>query len=240
MIEQFSLTRTHDLDALKSAFRKNGRVEIRNFLGTGQAEMLRIHLQQRADWTLVMNAGTGVYELPRSGYEQLSIDQRRELDNRVVDAARRGFQYRYESIRVPDDEAARQQLDTIVNRFACFMSSRTALDFLGAITGGNDVTFADGQATAYSTGHFLTSHDDDVAGKGRKAAYVLGLSPDWLAEWGGLLMFHGPDGNIEEGFVPAMGALRLFAVPCIHSVSYVTPFAPEPRLAITGWLRSHR
>ena len=42
-------------------------------------------------------------------------------------------------------------------------------------------------------------------------------------------MFHGDDGNIEEAFAPAMGALRLFAVPKLHSVSYVTPFAPEPR-----------
>jgi SM-20-related protein len=39
--------------------------------------------------------------------------------------------------------------------------------------------------------------------------------------------------------VHAMGALRLFAVPKLHSVSYVTPFAPEPRLSVTGWLRSH-
>ncbi len=58
------------------------------------------------------------------------------------------------------------------------------------------------------------------------------------AEWGGLLMFHGNDGNIEEAFTPAMGALRIFAVPALHSVSYVTPLAPEPRLSITGWLRS--
>lgn len=238
MTEEFSLALTHDMNLLKSAFQTNGRVDIRDFLGAGEAETLRVHLQERSDWTLVMNAGTGVYEIPRSGMAQLSQEQLDELDSRVIDAARRGFQYRYESVRVPDEDAERHKRDTLLDRFVRFMSSDTVLDFLAAISGLEGVAFADGQATAYSTGHFLTSHDDNVEGKGRKAAYVLGLSPDWRAEWGGLLMFHGNDGNIQEAFVPAMGALRLFAVPCVHSVSYVTPFAPEPRLAVTGWLRS--
>ena len=240
MTEEFSLALTHDIALLKNAFQTNGRVDIRNFLGAGEAKTLRVHLQERADWTLVMNAGTGVYEVPRSGMAQLSQKQRDELDSRVIDAAQFGFQYRYESVRVPDEDADRQKRDTLLDRFTCFMSSDTVLNFLAEITGAKDLAFADGQATAYSTGHFLTSHDDDVEGKGRRAAYVLGLSPDWRAEWGGLLMFHGNDGNIQEAFVPAMAALRLFTVPCVHSVSYVTPFAPQPRLAVTGWLRSHR
>lgn len=234
----FSLSQLIDVEAFARAFRLNGRVEIYDFLGAGEAEKLRTHLLERDDWTLVLNAGEQVYEIPRSEFKHLSETQRNELERRVMSAARGGFQYRYESIRVADDDSARQSNGTILDQFIRFMSSKTVLELLAHIIDRQDVDFADGQATAYSPGHFLTSHDDDVTGKMRHAAYVLGLAPQWRAEWGGLLMFHGEDGNIAEAFTPAMDALRLFSVPMLHSVSYVTPMAPEPRLSITGWLRS--
>lgn len=238
MSNDFSLAQTIDVDSLKSTYLARGRVEIRDFLAPGQAEQLRKHLVGRNDWMLVLNTENDVYEIPRQAFAQLTDDQKLELDSRVIAAARKGFQYRYESVRVPDDPERRQARDSYLDRFILFMSSPPVLDLIAAITGCSDLNFADGQATAYSPGHFLTAHDDDVAGKRRRAAYVFGLAPQWRAEWGGLLMFHGDDGNIDEAFVPAMGALRLFSVPCQHSVSYVAPLAPEPRLSVTGWFRA--
>lgn len=235
----FSLSPSIDFESVAHAFRLHGRVEILNFIGAGEVELLRNHLLQRSDWTLVLNAEDKIYEIPRDEFRKLGEHQRNELEQKVMNAARHGFQYRYESIRVADDSSARQNNDTVLDRFVEFMSSTQVLDILGRIINRHDVDFADGQATAYSPGHFLTCHDDDVAGKGRLAAYVFGLTPHWRPEWGGLLMFHGADGNISEAFAPAMGALRLFSVPALHSVSYVTPMAPEPRLSITGWLRTH-
>jgi SM-20-related protein len=239
MSADFDIPQAFDIDRIKAIFRATGRVEIRGFLVPDQAEKLRASLLQRDDWALVLNAGDHVYEIERRRLAEMTAPQLAELDKRVIEAGRQGFQYRYESIRVSDDDFARIERDSLLDRFVRFMSSRPVLDFLSEITDNHLPEFADGQATAYAPGHFLTSHDDDIAGKGRHAAYVLGLAPVWRAEWGGLLMFHGDDGNIEEAFVPAMGALRLFSVPQLHSVSYVTPFAPEPRLSVTGWLRSH-
>jgi Rps23 Pro-64 3,4-dihydroxylase Tpa1-like proline 4-hydroxylase len=186
---------------------------------------------------LVLNAGPKVYEIPRRQFLAMDEEQLRKLDALIAAEARHGFQYRYEAIRVPDDAGTRGQLPDLLARFVEFLSSPPVITFLRAVTGGAGIDFADGQATSYSPGHFLTLHDDDVAGKNRQAAYVFGLTANWRAEYGGLLMFHAADGNIEEAFTPAMGALRLFAVPAPHSVSYVTPFAPEPRLSVTGWLR---
>lgn len=239
MSTDFDISQDIDIYRIRDIFREKGRVEIPGFLAPGQSEKLRASLLERSDWTLVLNAGETVYEIEHNRLAEMTEQQHIELEKRVNDAGRQGFQYRYKAIRTPDDYAERLLRDALLDRFVCFMSSRPVLDFISEITDNHCLEFADGQATAYSPGHFLTSHDDDVAGKGRHAAYVLGLAPTWRAEWGGLLMFHGDDGNIEEAFVPAMGALRLFAVPKLHSVSYVTPFAPEPRLSITGWLRSH-
>ncbi|MDO9369258.1 MAG: 2OG-Fe(II) oxygenase family protein [Sphingopyxis sp.] len=225
-----------DWDALKQQFSRRGRVEIAGFLADGQAEALRTHLCARQDWKLVMNAGDKVYELTRAAYAALTEVQRDDLGQLIVRAGRDGFQYRYEAIRAPDGGDA--DAPDPLPGFIAFLSSPAVLERLNHVLGSGTAGFADGQATSYGDGHFLTCHDDDVAGKRRQAAYVYSLTPGWRPEWGGLLMFHGSDGNIEEAFAPQMGALRLFSVPQRHSVSYVTPVAPEPRVSITGWLRA--
>ncbi|MBL8649217.1 MAG: 2OG-Fe(II) oxygenase [Sphingopyxis sp.] len=236
MMLEFCLSDRIDWDALKRQFAARGRVEIAELLADGQAAALRAHLLARHDWKLVMNAGDKVYELTRDAHAALDAGQRRDLDRLIVAAGRDGFQYRYEAIRAPDGGDAAS--DDPIARFIAFLSSPAVLERLGHVLGHARSRFADGQATSYGDGHFLTCHDDDVAGKNRQAAYVYSLAPAWRAEWGGLLMFHRGDGNIDEAFAPRMGALRLFAVPQRHSVSYVTPFAPEARLSITGWLRA--
>jgi len=232
----FALSDRIDWDGIARRFADHGRIEIPCLLADGQAEALRAHLADRADWTLVMNAGAKVYEMTREAWATLDAAQRAELDRRIIAAGRDGFQYRYEAIRTADGGDATSP--DPVARFVAFLSSPAVLDAIGGAMGMNGLAFADGQATRYGEGDFLTCHDDDVDGKHRRAAYVFSLAPRWRAEWGGLLMFHGADGNIGEAFVPQMGTLRLFAVPQPHSVSYVTPLAPEARLSITGWLRA--
>lgn len=60
---------------------------------------------------------------------------------------------------------------------------------------------------------------------------------EWRPDFGGYLLFLNEDGDIEQGFRPRFNALNLFAVPQKHCVSYVPPFAPMGRFAITGWFR---
>ncbi|HEX5536856.1 MAG TPA: 2OG-Fe(II) oxygenase family protein [Sphingobium sp.] len=40
--------------------------------------------------------------------------------------------------------------------------------------------------------------------------------------------------------MPRFNALSLFRVPQRHHVGCVAPFAPKPRISITGWLRTER
>ena len=93
------------------------------------------------------------------------------------------------------------------------MSQEATLNMLRKIVGDDAVAMADAQATAYAPGDFLTGHDDGVAGKNRVAAYVLGLTPAWRCEWGGLLLFHGVQGDAAEAWVPHFNTLNIFAVP---------------------------
>ncbi|HWH17930.1 MAG TPA: 2OG-Fe(II) oxygenase family protein [Allosphingosinicella sp.] len=213
-------------------------MQIRPFLTEKSAERLLRHLRAREDWRLLVNQGEKLFELDRPAQQALTAAARQKLEAAIHKAAREQFQFCFETIRVPDDPGEREGDPTPLAEFARFMSSPEVLEPLRRITGCGSIGFADAQATAYGPGHFLTGHDDNVTGKNRHAAYVLSLASRWRPEWGGLLMFHRDDGNIEEALTPCFNSLNLFKVPQLHSVSYVAPFVPYRRYAVTGWLRS--
>ena len=234
----FVMNPSLDAKALARRFKADGKLHIPDLLEAGCAESFFQSLRGRDDWALIVNQDANSFDLDRKAQAALSDEQRRALDQAVYAGARYGFQYRYEAIRVPDDEQDRRKLDDDpLVRFASFLSSPPMVGFLRAVTGKKGIDFADAQATAYGPGHFLTAHDDEVVGKQRHAAYVFNLTPVWRVDWGGLLLFHGADGHVTRGFTPSFNALNLFAVPQPHSVSLVAPFAANRRYSVTGWLR---
>jgi Rps23 Pro-64 3,4-dihydroxylase Tpa1-like proline 4-hydroxylase len=112
------------------------------------------------------------------------------------------------------------------------------MDLVRAISGMSDLVKADAQATLYGPNHFLAVHNDEDTSAGRRVAYVLTLcAEDWRPDWGGYLNFYDADGDVVAGYRPRFNALNLFAVPQKHNVSFVPPFAPVARYAITGWFR---
>lgn len=235
---EFKLNPALDTDSLARRFSDIGRLHIPDFLRAQDADRLRRALSSSRGWWLVMNQGEKVFDIDPESRQRLSPQQIVLLDKAVADGARTGFQFRFENIRVPDSAAARSADPSPLSRFAEFMSSEPVLTLMRRITGDPEIAFADAQATAYGAGHLLTAHDDNVAGKNRRAAWVYNLTRDWSVEWGGLLMFHGADGHVAEGWVPRFNALNLFRVPQRHSVSQVASFAPVRRISVTGWLRA--
>jgi Rps23 Pro-64 3,4-dihydroxylase Tpa1-like proline 4-hydroxylase len=227
-----------DRVAARRRYAADGHVQIMPWLTDDSAAALRAHLIARDDWREVINSGDKVFELDRDNQAKLGPEDRKRLDAAVDAGARSGFQHRYESIRVSDDPAERASSATALDAFAAFMSSDPVLEVLRGVTRLKDVNFVDAQATSYRRGDFLTAHHDEVAGKNRRAAYVLGLTPEWRAEWGGLLLFHDSEGDTRRGLVPRFNCLNLFAVPQEHSVSQVASYAGGDRLSVTGWLRA--
>lgn len=225
-----------DVAAAAARFAATGHVRLHPVLAPQAAEALHLEARNRDDWKQVINSGDKVFELDRATRAAMSPDQAHALDVAVIAGARQGFQYRYETLRLPDGNQKAPAPASLLSQLPHWLSQPAQLSLLQAITGHPDIAFADGQATAYSPGDFLTGHDDAVPGKHRRAAYVLGLTPVWRTEWGGLLLFHRPDGLTAVS--PEYNSLDLFAVPQLHSVSQVTASAAYRRYAITGWLRS--
>jgi SM-20-related protein len=214
------------------------RMRIPSFLASSAARDLENELRHSAGWRHVIKGGDDVFETSAAGLAEMADAERRMLEDAIYRAAREGFQFRYDTIRVPDLDAEREAQGTLLARFAQFMTSRETLQFFRDLTGRHDIDFVDAQATRYRPGDFLTRHDDVVAGKNRTHAYVLSLTRDWRPEWGGLLLFNGDDGGIVETMVPQFNTLHVFEIGQPHSVSFVAPYAGGERISVTGWLRT--
>jgi hypothetical protein len=225
-----------DADRVRAEYQARRRVRIGPFMAEDGLRALHGHLVARDDWRSLFIGKEGIVELDRESRRRLGAEEANALDDQIHARACLGFQYRYEGVRIPDaDEATGGDG---LDRFASFMASPALLGFLAAVLGRDDIAFGEGQATAYAPGDFLTCHDDGVDGRDRLAAFVLGMTPQWRPEWGGLLLFHEDDDAAVHGHVPRFNTLDLFAVPQRHSVSYVNRSAPGRRLALTGWIRS--
>lgn len=233
-----SLTETQQAE-FADRYARDGLVRIPGVLANDHADQLYGELRERQDWVQVMNSGEGkLFELSRQVRQQLPDQKRSELDEAVYAGARSGFQYRYETIRVPDSKKERESGADSLFALAQSLSTGASLDVLRRITGAPEINYADAQGTAYSPGDFLTGHDDSFEGKNRRAAYVLSLTPVWRLEWGGLLVMHGEGDEPARSYMPGMNLLTLFRVGQMHSVSEVTRAAAYRRYSVTGWLRA--
>jgi Rps23 Pro-64 3,4-dihydroxylase Tpa1-like proline 4-hydroxylase len=224
-------------DVLRPVYQRCQRIHIPAFLSREGAAQLHAHLRDELEWSWAFNRGATSYDLSKIAQEALAPPQRQQIEQAICAGARQGFQYSYDACRVPDDAAVRAADNRLLCRFGDFLNSTPLLDFARALTGAANISFADAQATRYGAGHFLTAHNDAVAGKNRVAAYVLSLTEEWPADWGGQLQFIDNDGHIAEAYVPRFNALNVFSVPQLHAVSVVAPFVSRPRFSITGWLR---
>jgi Rps23 Pro-64 3,4-dihydroxylase Tpa1-like proline 4-hydroxylase len=232
-----SLTDTEQA-ALAQAYARDGIVRIPGALADEFAVGLYNQLRERGDWLQVFNSGEKLFELTRDMRRELPAEKQAELDQAIYASARNGFQYRYETIRVPDSRAERDASTDALFHVAQSLSTEPVLGILRGITGAADINYADAQGTAYSPGDFLTGHDDSFEGKNRRAAYVLSLTPVWRLEWGGLLVMHGEGDAPSRAWMPGMNVLTIFQVGQMHSVSEVTRAAAYRRYSVTGWLRA--
>jgi len=228
-----------DPRALAPAFANLGRAHVPGILNPLDAESLALAIAALPFSRSFTVRGTP-YDLTPEVLAAMPPGRQAELEAAFVAGARAGFQYRFDAWRLSDvverGEAAPAPLAELYD----WLNAGPFLDFVRALTGDDRPAYVDAQATRYGPGDVLTTHDDDVDGKHRLYAYVLNLTADWRAEWGGLLAFPGSDRHLEAAYVPVFNALNIFRVPKPHLVTQVASFAPRARLSVTGWIRERR
>lgn len=239
-IPLFELNPDVDRAAAARRFALEGRVQLRDFLTLPAAQTIQRVLSRETPWGLAWRAGAdGPHGLRRQQAAAMAPVERQQMSAKVAAAMRAGdyaFVYAQYAMLTAVQEEWREHeaLDFLVEH----INAEPLLQLVREVTGIPELIKADAQATLYAPNHFLATHDDSHVAEGWQVAYVMNFcAEDWRPDWGGYLMFYDEDGDAVAGFRPRFNALNMFRVPQKHNVTYVPPFAPVARYAITGWFR---
>ena len=225
-----------DFDAYRIDLAKNTRVQIPDFLQLSAAERLRTCLQHEVPWALAERSDGVSKVIVAADYVAMDEQARTEHLKRAYESAKSQFQFVYESYMMVKAVKDGRDPGLLLHVILDFLNSVDFLSFASWLVKDSRITSTTAQATRYRTGHFLTRHEDKDEHQDRAYAYVINLTKNWRADWGGLLQFENEKGDVTQTFVPHWNSISIFKVPQSHIVSLVSPFASEDRLAITGWL----
>ena len=242
-LEALRLNANLDRARLREDFDRAGRVQVADVLEDAAAQSIVKLMLEQTPWGLSWQAGSdGPHRIAHEELQTFSESRLHAIHQKLSAAMRNGeFAFIYSQYQA--SKAANEGWSATPGheKLAREFNHPAFLDFIRAVTGVSDISWADAQLTHYGPGQFLTVHEDTHASgqDSRAVAYVLNLCPiPWRVDWGGYLNFFSASGDIVQAYRPRFNALNLFKVPALHSVSAVAPQAPEGRLAITGWFYS--
>jgi Rps23 Pro-64 3,4-dihydroxylase Tpa1-like proline 4-hydroxylase len=230
-----------DLAGLAEDFSKRGWVWIRDAFRADVAESIHASLRDEVPWRLSVYDNRRppkerAVKLTMQELQQMGQQNRAALQAEVLRQARDQFQYVYRSFDLLEGYRRGEAPDLFLYRLMQFLAGDVFFDFARRLLGDQEIDRIDGHATCYVAGHFLKDHADESPFEQRRAAYVIGMTRDWEADMGGVLMFLDDNGRVEEAFVPGFNTITVFRVPVRHLVSEVSPWVNGQRLSVTGWL----
>jgi SM-20-related protein len=240
MLPLFDLNPRLDTAALAAEFARASRLQVRDVLTAASADVLADVLARQTPYGVASREpGAAPQSVRAATVRTWPQAQHARLWQSVAAGVGRGdygFIYRqypmldaYQGAWSPG-----HPLDLVLEH----INAAPFLDLVRAITGMPGLIKADAQATLFGPSNFLSVHDDSSsADESRRIAYVLSFARDWRPDWGGYLLFLDDDDDVVAGLKPRFNTLNLFSVPQRHNVSFVAPFAPVGRYAITGWFR---
>ena len=227
-----------DAAALAEQFNQGRRLQIKDILEAPVAERLYQSLVDETPWLTAYREDGQDRMITEKQLRDMGPEKIQAMQQKVWQQARDAFGFMYSCYPLMDERLKTNNSDLFLYKWVEFINSDKGLDFFRQVTGLSSLVRADAQGTWYRKGQFLTPHNDyDPSDTGKRIAYVLNLSRNWRPEWGGFLQFYDDDLNIEAGHMPRFNTISLFETPQNHSVTYVTPFCGNRRLAITGWFR---
>ena len=225
-----------DPPALARDFAARRRLQIHDILNADAAAAVYECLARDVPWNFTYLLDGQEHLLSPQELSAMSREQHVQVGQSILEQARSRFAFGFMSFQMVDSYRRLTHPDLYLSRLLEALASPQFIGFAREVAGDAAINRVDAQATRYTAGHFLTLHDDaHYEGVERRCAYVLNFSRGWRAEWGGTLQFLNGEGDVVETFVPHFNSMSLFAVPTPHIVSYVAPYATQPRLSITGW-----
>lgn len=225
-----------DVGGLKERFAETGRLQICDALHPDSAERLHQCLMQEMPWMLAYNEGKESKYLRKEEMTHMSPQDQGAFMQRIFSSAARGFQFVYLDFPVSGTANIQGQRKFYTHEVLKFLSGSEFQELLRKLTGYKEPLKVDSHATCFQAGHFLTNHNDLVTRDDpRVFAYVVNMTKGWRPDWGAKTEFFDDRGDVVEAFTPMFNTITIFRVPQPHAVTFVPPFCPERRVAMTGW-----
>lgn len=217
-------------DVIHGLFESAKRIQILNIFKPVYADKAYHSLVKEVPWVLRLLHKGKHTEFTNKQYSSFTPQQVAQLQ---ADLSEMDFiYYQFSPLQEASPEETRR---AYIYSALKYIQSEQFISFISKLTGCNFIERVDVRGTCFSSGQFLKQHDDFNPGEHRLYAYVLNLSRDWKAEWGGLLHFLNSDGDVTDTLIPHFNSLSLFATPAPHFVSPIAPYAKGSRYSLTGW-----
>jgi SM-20-related protein len=221
-------------------FAEQRLIRIDNIFKAEEADKIHHCLAKQVPWNIhwydhSREGSAKSCAMTQKSYQQLTNEQRMALHQQVVQSAATGYQYLYNGFDLI--KAHREQIapELYIHNVMAYLASDELFNFIQTVTGDSDINQVDGHATRFIRGHFLKKHVDSSPFEHRRFAYVLGFTPEWQTDWGGLTIFMDEQLKPTCSLLPEFNSLTLFEVPINHCVTQVAGYVPAQRLSITGW-----
>lgn len=233
----FQLNPDLDRKALAARFARDGRVQIRDLLTEETANTVHQILTQ-TPWGLAVNPQGQTRSIRAQELARMPQAERHALGATIAQTVRQGgYGFAYGQYPMVNAYLERWAPGSPHDLLLEHINDAPLMELVRAVAGDASLVKADAQATLFGPNQFLGLHIDSHVAEGWKLAYVMSFARDWRPDWGGYLLFYDEEGDVVAGFRPRFNAMNIFAVPQPHAVTYVPPFAPAGRFAITGWFR---
>jgi Rps23 Pro-64 3,4-dihydroxylase Tpa1-like proline 4-hydroxylase len=219
-----------DWDAARADYAANGYVRVENALDPQYAELVAQAVIQETNWQLCYLSDNGPVSIAPQELRSYPPEKAASINNEILTKAQSGFAYYYYRSALQNSSNPKH------SQFFNYLRSDNFLSFARFLTGEPSIHTVNGQLTCYRPTCFLRRHNDTAGSiEERAAAYVFGFTPQWEADWGGLLHIMSEDFRIIDSHKPAFNTLTVFRVPTWHFVSQVANYAKGARYTATGW-----
>lgn len=218
----------NEINEYKKYFLKNKKILIKNILVDKIAELLYKHAKLEKNWILSTGYDSVKYEKKVcKEYDKINTIQIRKIQEKFKN---NNFSYIF------NRSMNNKNPSFLEYNLRKYIGSKNFINYLNDITELKLTKLNTLFLSKYKGGNFLSPHSDRGNGK---LAFVLNLTKDWKAEYGGILHFMNQEKTkIVDSYVPFFNDLLLFEVPengIPHFVSHVVPYIKNERYSITGW-----
>lgn len=223
-----------DLQRAIGQYQVDRRARLENVLSQTDADRVFEVLSSQVDYSVAFFYDNKNAESTAAQWQALGAEQQRNIVQHLHENAGRGTGFIYGRSALSFDQGP----NPLLNEVFTWLNSEPVLEWARQMSGYQDIAAASAQATRYTPGQFLTRHIDTHPSEQRRVAYVFSFTKDWHPDWGGLLQFFQSDGTPRDAWTPGFNTLSMFDVKHVHSVTYLAPYAVNPRYSITGWFRA--